>query len=474
MVSPGRSFADAAEISDRHDDADDEETGRERDRALGRDRQRGGETAGQADQRERARTCEQIVARVLLGELALEADEQADRRGPDVPEPTPIVCESTLFDRSIGGCGHRDSAHSDGTHRGRRNRCGGPAHDGADAPTAARRLHARTVLARRARSGRRSAALRLLDDCVGRDDVELDRRRRPSPATARTALRTVGPRAVPPAGATVVVRVLEPSRIDRRVEWATGPIDVCHSTTVIPAATKRAPCGHRARRRVRAHAGPVHGPRRTGHDRRARAVPRVPTSSLVRARRRPTIWPSSGSIRTGSGSFRGVSSAIVPVDAGRARPPARTNSPTVRPVRRHDRAAQEPRRRSATVARLDERMPLVVAGCRRAGGTSRSEPTLTSGSSASCRRRSAGVCTRQRPCSPTPAWQEGFGMPILEAMAPARPSSRAPGRPPKRPPAGPPSSSIRTDVDSIAGGIRRRDPATRPAHRASAGGGPPS
>ena len=71
-----------------------------------------------------------------------------------------------------------------------------------------------------------------------------------------------------------------------------APIDVCHSTTAIPAADRRPARRHRARRGVPGCARTLHDARCAGHASRARAVP-VGRSRAVpeSGHHRSTSWP---------------------------------------------------------------------------------------------------------------------------------------------------------------------------------------
>ena len=117
----------------------------------------------------------------------------------------------------------------------------------------------------------------------------------------------------------------------------------------------------------------------------------------------------------------------------------------LRPVRRHARAAQEPRAGSARRwPGSTDPLPLVVAGpdgwgdADRRDGRRRALPRLRA-APPTCRR-----CTPRRRCSPTRASRRASACPSPRRWPRARRSSRAPARRPRRSPAGPPCSSTRS------------------------------
>jgi glycosyltransferase involved in cell wall biosynthesis len=263
------------------------------------------------------------------------------------------------------------------------------------------------------------ASLRVLEELARRDDVEMSgvagRHRRPPAPTFRPSIEVASLPLARPWLYESWNRVEWP-----KVERATGPIDVCHSTIAIPAAT-------RAAHVVTVHdVAFVHTPDRfTGHGARVMTagLERCRTADLVLC---PTVATADDLVSLGfdDGRIR-----VVPWGVDVVEPSAAD-----RERARHDFALPErfvlfvgtiePRknltRLAAAVARLDDPMPLVVAGAAGWG-----EVAVPSDADV----RFAGFVPHdqlaalyaQATVFAYPSLQEGFGMPILEAMAAGAP-----------------------------------------------------
>jgi glycosyltransferase involved in cell wall biosynthesis len=303
------------------------------------------------------------------------------------------------------------------------------------------------------------ASLRVLDELVGRDDVEVvgvaGRHRRPPVPTFR------------PAVAVASLPLARPWLYEswNRAEWpkverATGRVDVCHSTIAIPAATD-------APHVVTVHdVAFIHTPERfTGHG------ARVMTAGLDRCRAAdlvlcPTSATGADLVSLGFDEDRirvvpwGVD-VVEPTDEERGRAQRDFALPerfvlfvgTIEPRKNLPRLAE-------AAARLDDPMPLVVAGA--AGWGDVAVP-------ADADVRFAGFVPHDQLASlyaqasvfAYPSLQEGFGMPILEAMAAGAPVVTSRGGATDEAAAGAAVLVDPNDVDSIAAGlgeaVERRD-----------------
>jgi glycosyltransferase involved in cell wall biosynthesis len=314
------------------------------------------------------------------------------------------------------------------------------------------------------------ATLRVLDELLTRDDVEpiaVAGRHRRAPATA-----------FHPPVAVEQLPLARPWLYEswNRFEWpgverATGPIDVCHSTIAIPAAT-------RAPHVVTVHdVAFVHAPERfTGHG------ARVMAAGLERCRRAalllcPTRATADDLAELGFDTER---LRVVPWGVDRVVP---TADDLDRVRRRHDLPERfvlfvgtiEPRknlsRLAEAVARLDEPTPLVVAG---AAGWGDVEVTTDADV------RFVGFVPHgdlpalyaQAEVFAYPSLQEGFGMPILEAMATGTPVVTSRGGATEEVAGGAAVLVDPADVEAIAAGlteaIARRDELVADAHRRAA------
>jgi len=311
------------------------------------------------------------------------------------------------------------------------------------------------------------ATLRVLDELLHRDDVELvavaGRHRRAPAAAFRPPVDVERLPLARPWLYEAWNRFEWP-----RVERATGAVDVCHSTIAIPAAT-------RSPHVVTVHdVAFVHTPDRfTGHG------ARVMAAGLERCRRAalvlcPTRATADDLTELGfdAGRIR-----IVPWGVDHIVP---TTDDLDRVRRRHDLPEHfvlfvgtiEPRknltRLAEAVARLDAPMPLVVAG---ASGWGDVEVT------ADADVRFVGFVPHgdlhalyaQADVFAYPSLQEGFGMPILEAMATGTPVVTSRGGATEEAADGAAVLVDPTDVDAIAAGLsealERRDDLVAAAHR---------
>lgn len=200
-----------------------------------------------------------------------------------------------------------------------------------------------------------------------------------------------------------------------RVEGACGPVDVCHSTVAIPAAT-------RAAQVVTVHdVAFVHTPERfTAHG------VRVMRAGLERCRRADRLIVPSAATRDDLAELGFDPARIRTVPWGVDPTPAAEAE--VERVRRHhglpDRfvlfvGTVEPRknlsRLTAAVARLPEPVPLVVAGAE--GWGERPEVTGDVRFLGFVPAADLAPLYRAATVAAYPSLQEGFGLPVLEAMA---------------------------------------------------------
>ncbi len=236
------------------------------------------------------------------------------------------------------------------------------------------------------------------------------------------------------------------------VERATGPVDVCHSTTGIPAATKRP------------HVVTVHDVAFLATPERfTRHGARVMRAGLERCRAADLVLCPSAATRDDlvADGFDGERIRVVPwgvspVDVGDTdldRVRGRYALPerfvlfvgTVEPRKNLTRLA-------AAVARLDERMPLVVAG---AAGWGEDPDTDTAAT-----RFLGFVPHADLPALYAaatvfayPSLQEGFGLPVAEAMATGVPVVTSRGGATEEVAAGAAVLVDPTDVDAIRDGV---------------------
>lgn len=299
------------------------------------------------------------------------------------------------------------------------------------------------------------AALRVLEALRDRDDVEMvpvaGRHRRA--ATAGFAVPT-GPMARLPLARPWLYEAW--NRLEQpRIERATGPIDVCHSTTAIPAATK-------APHVVTIHdVAFVHAPERfTGHGARVMraGLERCRDADLVLC---PTRATADDLVHLG---FDDARLRVVPwgVDSV-AEPTAATISETRARLALPERfvlfvGTVEPRKNlpalADAVGRLDEPLPLVVAGAAGWG-----EVQIAASADVRFLGFVADADLAALYSAATvfayPSLHEGFGMPILEAMAHGAPVVTSRGGATEEVAADAAVLVDPADTDSIADGLAR-------------------
>ena len=303
------------------------------------------------------------------------------------------------------------------------------------------------------------ATLRVLDELLGRDDVEIvgvaGRHRRPPEA------------AFVPTADVAQLPIARPWLYEtwNRVGWpaverATGPVDVCHSTIAIPAVTK-------APHVVTVHdAAFVHTPERF-----TRHGVRVMTAGLDRCRSADLVLCPSRATADDLASMGfdperlrvvpwGVEQVAVHADdVVRVRSTHRLPEEFVLFV-----GTIEPRknlpRLAAAMQHLEHRMPLVVAGATGWGDVEvdgaadvRFLGFVPHGELHALYAAASAFAY--------PSLQEGFGMPILEAMTTDTPVVTSRGGATEEAAGGAASLVDPTDVESIAAGIdaalERRD-----------------
>ena len=205
------------------------------------------------------------------------------------------------------------------------------------------------------------------------------------------------------------------------VERATGAVDVCHSTIAIPAATKAAAGRHRPRCRLRPRPRAVHAPRARVMGAGLERCRAADMSCARVGRRSPSSWmlgfdadrirarPVGCDAHTATAADRArVRARALPARIGSC-----CSSGTVEPRKNLTRLAE-------AVVAARRSVPLVVAGRRRLGR--RATPIgRTCGSSGSCPRPTCRRCTPRPTVFAYPSVREGFGLPVLEAMAQGTP-----------------------------------------------------
>ena len=295
------------------------------------------------------------------------------------------------------------------------------------------------------------ATLRVLDELFRRDDVEVvgvaGRHRR---APESSFLPSVPVCALPLARPWLYESW---NRFGRpRVEMVTGPVDVCHSTIAIPAGTK-------APHVVTVHdVAFVHTPDRfTSHGVRVMSagLERCRTADLITCPTQATA-DDLGELGFDPGRIRVVPWGVeqVSVDADQVAAARRRHElperfvlfvGTIEPRKNLPRLAR-------AVARLDEPLPLVVAGADGWGEVS---------VDADADVRFLGFVPHGElhalygaaTVFAYPSLQEGFGMPILEAMATGIPVVTSARGATEEAAAGAAVLVDPEDVDSIAAGI---------------------
>ncbi|MEO6571178.1 MAG: glycosyltransferase family 1 protein [Ilumatobacteraceae bacterium] len=299
--------------------------------------------------------------------------------------------------------------------------------------------------------GTATAALRTAGALASRDDVELigvagRHRRAPDAAfTPPVAVRQL------PIGRPWLYETWQ--RFGRpRVETVTGPIDVCHSTTTLPAATT-------APHVVTVHdVAFVHTPERF-----TRHGARVMRAGLERCRRADLVMCPSQVVADdltalgfGADRLRVVPWGVDPVDPTTIDAEAvrrRLDLPerfvlfvgTVEPRKNLDRLVR-------AMGRLDERIPLVIVG---AAGWGDAGPEPVDGCTFLGFVPDATLHDLYAVADVLayPSLEEGFGLPVLEAMAHGLPVVTSRGTATEEVAAGAAVLVDPTDVDSIAAGI---------------------
>jgi glycosyltransferase involved in cell wall biosynthesis len=300
------------------------------------------------------------------------------------------------------------------------------------------------------------AALKVLDQLSARDDVDV--------VGVAGRHRTPPQQAFVPAEPPVSLPLGRPwlyetwNRFGRpRVERATGPVDVCHSTVAIPAAT-------RAAHVVTVHdVAFMHTPERF-----TRHGARVMRRGLERCRRADLILcPTQATVDDlGDLGFDTARTRVVPWGVEQI-PVTAADIEHVRDA--FDLPERfvlfvgtiEPRKNlpglAEAVARLDPTLPLVVAGATGWGDVSVDEPAADR-----VDVRFAGFVPHGElhalyaaaTVFAYPSFQEGFGMPILEAMASGVPVVTTRGGATEEAAGGAAVLVDPMDPDAIADGLR--------------------
>ncbi len=319
-------------------------------------------------------------------------------------------------------------------------------------------VHGRAVLARRP-GGTAVAALRIARELALRTCDEVDLRyvagKHPRRPTRSTAAGAGGDAA---AGAAAAVRDVDPVRLaEGRVGHRCRRRRPRHRTD--PVRDVGAAGRHVARHRLRPHPEKFtrHGvrvmTRSLDGDRAAR--PTDPVSQRGDVDDCLDARPRRGPAASRPARRRRRPATVAEIER---MPGAATRLPErVRPVRRHDRAAQEPATadRADGDAGVETTLPLVVAGAAGWGDVRslrRRRPTCAS--SASCPTTTSRA-VRRGTVFAYPSEREGFGLPVAEAMAQGTPVVTSAGTSTEEVAGGAAVLVDPFDVDVIAAGHRR-------------------